>query len=207
MSQPTGRPARAQALLGAATLACSLAFSGPAAAVGVEEPAVRPKGTVGGALLGAEAVTLATAAFGVESGWAYLLGGAVGAAGGAVGGYFLEDSLEPRGSMFILAAGMILVIPTTVVVLNATAYRPPEDYVQDQPPQSAAATSRPRQGRTAQRLHLKRPLPSLVGMDEGTWTVGVPAISLLDVYSPEMRRTYDLEQATELRVPVLAMRF
>jgi hypothetical protein len=29
----------------------------------------------------------------------------------------------------------------------------------------------------------------------------------LDVYSPELRRTYNMERVSEVRVPVLAMRF
>jgi hypothetical protein len=225
MSQVIGGAARkAQgALLATALLTSSLSLSRPAAAVGVDEPASRPKGTIGGALIGAEAVTLSMAAFGVEPAWAYLVGGGVGAVGGGVGGYFLEDAVDARASMLILAAGMVLVVPTTVVVLNATAYQPPADYVQDQAPVPEATPGTPGEvpaatapavtgsatsrGRTAQRLHLRPRLPSLVGMDEGTWTLGVPALALVDVYSPELRRTYDVPQLTELRVPVLAMRF
>jgi hypothetical protein len=214
------------ALLVAATLAGSLSLTRPAAAVGVDEPESRPKGTVGGALLGAEAVTLSMAAFGVRPGWAYLVGGGVGAIGGGVGGYFLEDSVDARASMLILAAGMVLAVPTTVVVLNATAYQPPADYIQDQAPPATEATpgevpaatapavtgAASGRRRSAQRLErgqleVRPHLPSLVGMDEGTWTLGVPALSLVDVYSPELRRTYDVPRVTELRVPVLAMRF
>ncbi len=227
MSGVVGSAARRAkgALLVAATLAGSLSLSRPAAAVGVDEPASRPKGTIGGALIGAEAVTLSLAAFGVRPGWAYLVGGGIGAVGGGVGGFFLEDSVDARASMLILAAGMVLAVPTTVVVLNATAYEPPADYVQDQapapeaapeavpsPPPDATAPANTgaahSRARTARRLDVPPPrLPSLVGMDEGLWTLGVPALSLVDVYSPELRRTYDVPRVTELRVPVLAMRF
>ncbi len=229
MSQGIGGAARKAkgALLAAAVLMSSLAISRPAAAVGVDEPASRPKGTIGGALIGAEAVTLSMAAFGVRPSWAYLVGGGVGLVGGGVGGYFLEDAVDARAAMLILAAGMVLVVPTTVVVLNATAYQPPADYIQDQAPVPEATPGTPGEvpaatapavtgstssrGRTAQRhqprLHLQPRLPSLVGMDQGTWTLGVPALALVDVYSPELRRTYDVPRVTELRVPVLAMRF
>jgi hypothetical protein len=106
------------------------------------------KGTVGGALLGAERVLAVEAAADVQSPWAYIGGGLAGAAAGGVGGYFVEQNASPRVSMLLLAGGLTLAIPTTVAVLSATAYEPPADYLQDSapadepvadPPQPAAA--------------------------------------------------------------------
>jgi len=119
-----------------APLALAVAFTpGRAAAdVGKDKASGTAKGTVGGGLLGAELVLTVEAAAGVKSPWAYLVGGVAGAAGGAVGGYFIEKDASPRVSMLLLAGGLTLAIPTTVAVLSATAYEPPADYVQDTPP-------------------------------------------------------------------------
>ena len=92
------------------------------------------KGVVGGALLGAEVVMVTEAAFKVKPAWAYIVGGVAGAAGGGVGGYFLEQNGDARGPMLLLAGGMAFAIPTTVAVLSATNYEPPSTYLQDQPP-------------------------------------------------------------------------
>jgi hypothetical protein len=99
-----------------------------------KEPSSTGKGIVGGTLLGAEVVLLTEAAIDVSPDWLYYVGGAAGAIGGATAGYFLEDSLSSKGNMFLLAGGMLLVIPTTVAVLSATAYEQPAEYTQDQPP-------------------------------------------------------------------------
>lgn len=123
-------------LMVCAPLALAVTFTpGRAAAdVGKDKASGTAKGTVGGGLLGAELVLAVEAAAGVKSPWLYLAGGVVGAAGGAVGGYFIEKDSSPRVSMLLLAGGLTLAIPTTVAVLSATAYEPPADYVQDTPP-------------------------------------------------------------------------
>lgn len=116
-------------------LAASLLLPATALAdVGGLEASPNVKGTVGGALLGAELVLVTQAAFDVEPVWAYVVGGLAGAAAGGVGGYFVEQEGNPRLTMLMLGAGMAFAIPTTVAVLSATAYEPPADYLQDQPP-------------------------------------------------------------------------
>ena len=117
-------------------LAVFLAPGRALADIGEEAAKGYPKGTIGGGLLGAEAVLLVEAAVGVQNPWVYVGGGVVGAAGGAIGGYFLEkdDGVSARTSMLLLAGGLTLAIPTTVAVLSATAYEPPADYLEDKPP-------------------------------------------------------------------------
>jgi hypothetical protein len=91
------------------------------------------KGTIGGALLGAESVMLVEAAAGTKPAWAYAVGGGLGAAGGAVGGYFTEKGSSAKLPIYLLVGGMALAIPTTVAVLSTTAYEP-TNYVEDRPP-------------------------------------------------------------------------
>lgn len=117
-------------------LALAAATLTPLAAHATGEAEVSPtgKGIVGGALMGAELVMVTEAAFGVKPTWAYLVGGLAGGAAGGVGGYFVEQQDSPRASMLLLAGGLVFAIPTVVAVLNATAYEPPQAYLQDQPP-------------------------------------------------------------------------
>jgi len=98
------------------------------------EPTVSGKGLVGGALLGGEAVMLTEAALKVRPGWAYYVGGGAGLIGGGIAGHFLEDSLSSKSAMYLLSAGMLLAIPTTVAALNATSYDTPLEYTQDAAP-------------------------------------------------------------------------
>jgi hypothetical protein len=91
-----------------------------------EEVPATGKGIAGGALLGAEVVMLVEAAVGVKSGWVYILTGLLGAGAGGYGGYVVEQEADSKVSVYMLAGGMALVIPTTVAVLQATSYSPPE---------------------------------------------------------------------------------
>jgi hypothetical protein len=103
-------------------------------ATGVSEVSTTGKGVIGGALLGAEVVLVTEAAFKTQPTWAYIVGGVGGGIAGGVGGFFIEKDANPRTTMFMLAGGMALAIPTTVAVLSATAYEPPASYTQDRAP-------------------------------------------------------------------------
>jgi hypothetical protein len=103
----------------------------------VDEPAATGKGITGGVLLGAEVVMLTEAAFKVKPTWAYLVGGLAGGVAGGIGGYFVERDDANKTSMYMLAGGMALIIPTTVAVLSAKAYEPPADYTEDRGVQDA----------------------------------------------------------------------
>src|SRR5690349_12725881 len=100
-------------------------------ATGQVEVSPTGKGVVGGALLGGELVMSVEAAFEVQPAWAYILGGVAGAAGGGIGGHFVEQQSSPRVPMLMLAGGVAFAIPTVVAVLAATAYTPPAGYLQD----------------------------------------------------------------------------
>lgn len=210
--------------------ACTATFlvllsASSAFALGVDKASPTGKGITGGALLGAEAVMLVEAAIDVQPAWAYIVGGVAGAAGGGVGGYFIEKGGEPQPSMFLLAGGLALAIPTTVAVLSATAYKPPP-AVQDngptdepvaEPPQQEAPAPPPTQGRfqtpnarqraALQRLALQRP-PALLGLKhDGYLTLSVPTIELRDRYTLAERFEYGVPQRTELHVAVLDVTF
>lgn len=98
-----------------------------------EGVSVKGKGITGGVLLGAELVMAVEAAFGVRSTWAYIGGGAAGAIGGGIGGYFVEKTSSPKPANYLLVGGMALLIPTTVLILHTTAYRAPDHFVADEP--------------------------------------------------------------------------
>ncbi len=124
--------------LAVAAAAGSVTFLIPAVASaqaqGSEPVSATGKGITGGALLGAEAVLLSEAILDVKPGWAYLVGGLLGAGAGGFGGYYAEQQDSAKLSLYLLAGGMALAIPTTVAVLSATAYEPPADYTEDRGP-------------------------------------------------------------------------
>jgi hypothetical protein len=90
------------------------------------------KGITGGALLGAEAVTIVESLAGVQKPWLFVLGAVGGAAAGGVGGYFVEQgSSDGRVPVYMLAGGLALIIPAVVLTLNATRYHPDEGAAED----------------------------------------------------------------------------
>jgi hypothetical protein len=191
-----------------------------------EEVPATGKGIVGGALLGGELVMLVEAAFGVKSGWVYILSGVLGAGAGGFGGSLIEKEADAKVSVYMLAGGMALVIPTTVAVLQATSYSPPEDYTEDKPSAPFPASEPPKggppsispgapgpgsPGPTSLRYHWKegkmKLQAGLLGLNEGAVKVAVPAVELRPVYRPDELQKYGLEQKHELRVPVFSATF
>lgn len=116
-----------------AALAAGAILSVPSIAQ-AEEVTPTAKGIVGGAFVGGELVVFTEAIFGVRSGLAYVIGAGAGAAGGAVGGYFLEQNVDDgRIPAYVLAGGLALFIPALVVALDATRYMPTEGAREDKP--------------------------------------------------------------------------
>jgi len=112
----------------------------PASDARADEVSPTGKGIAGGALLGAEAVSIVESLVGVRSGWAYAIGAIVGAGGGGVGGYFVEQgSTDGKAPTYMLAGGLALIIPAVVLTLNATRYLPEEGVTEDHPPVGPAA--------------------------------------------------------------------
>lgn len=214
-------------LLSGAAVAATLVLGGSPARAAEDATEASPtgKGITGGALLGAEVVMLFEAAIKVKKPWAYALGGIAGGVAGGVGGYFVEDSGDAKLSIYLLAGGMALAIPTTVAVLNATSYDPGADATEDrgtkdepvaEPPQPTAAppqgaTKKARSRRVARRAPTQPELytapPALVGASPSTLSLSLPAVEVRNAYSRAELVQYGVKQATEVRVPVMRFVF
>ncbi|MGK4002607.1 hypothetical protein WMF31_08285 [Sorangium sp. So ce1036] len=175
------------------------------------------KGIVGGALLGGEVVMLTMGAIGVERAWPYLVFGGLGAVGGGVAGYFVEAAEPPAEvPLYMLAGGMALVIPTLVVTLNATAYRPPETD-QSEPIRNEPVAEPPQPGINVQitsdaapllrGIRAEAPRLGLIDIAPSRVALGVPALSLRPLYSQDELFKFRVTQGHELRVPVLRATF
>lgn len=225
----SGTPTKLLSIGLAAALASSvLSTSGLARA---DESSPSGKGIVGGALLGGELVMTIEAAAGVQKPLPYVVGGILGAGAGGVGGYFVEhNASDARPSLYMLAAGLALAIPVTVLTLNATSYHPPPDYQEDKtgaepaadapqpagapaptpPPATPSApppTSRlsPRATREVAQL---TPMPtSVVDIYSGSVRLAVPAVEIRPVYSMTEMRQYGMQQKEEVRIPVFHASF
>jgi len=144
-------------VLSLAAVAGMLVVAAPGVASAQTVVAIEPtaKGIVGCGLLGAEAVMLIEAAAGARPTWAYIVGGSLGAAAGAVGGYFLEQAAVGDNTLTGLAVGSLVLglglsIPTIVAVRGATRYQPEHDQPSDDNAPSTGpldeGTSRPAAG-------------------------------------------------------------
>jgi hypothetical protein len=138
-------------------------------------------GIAGGALVGAEIVLLTETALGVRPTWAYVVGGVVGAAGGGYAGYVIEQRAAPGATLYLYAAGVALLIPTIVWLGRAHEPKPPP-------------------------VPLDRDHALLVLEREGP-RLAVPAVEIRSVFSPRERLQLGVEDAQELRLPLLAARF
>jgi hypothetical protein len=179
------------------------------------------KGIVGGGLLGAEVVTMVEGVAGVRAGWAYWVGAIVGAGGGAVGGWAVEQAVNGDGTipMAMLAGGLALVIPAIVVSLDATRFRPDEGATEDHPPAIGPAADPGAAGGSVVGTPPPPPAAqppasapatapqSLLDVNTGDLRVGVPVPNVRPVFSLAEQRQYGLRAETEFRLPVLRVSF
>ncbi len=205
------------AIIAAAVLLGTTALATPAQADDVSSTG---KGIAGGALLGAEAVTIVEGLADVRPAWAYVVGGIAGAAGGAVGGYFVEHGdFDGHAPTYLLAGGLALVIPAIVLTLNATRYRPEDGATEDRVPVGPAAEpGAPGAGIVVAPAPPSPPPPpppavapappqSLLDLHQGAFRMGVPVPDVRPVFSVAQQRQYGMRGETELRVPVLHVTF
>ena len=194
-----------------------------------DEIAGTPKAMVGGGFLGAEVVAIPMAIAGVRAGWAYAVFPPLGAIGGVIGGYFMDQAYDSSGnnggtkqsaygSAFMLAGGMALIIPTIVLMLNATRYHPSENAVEDRAPKNVGPEANPGAAGGSSVAPAKDgggnggnqppyvPL-SLVDMHEGTLRLGIPVPEVTTSYTLKQVRELGVVQGTEVRVPVFKLAF
>jgi len=242
-SLPSSRPVKKPLSARLAPAAVAAAF-GVAALVGhspdarAEEVSPKGKGIVGGAFLGAEVVTIPMALFNVRSGAAYAIGGGLGAIGGGVGGYFIEQGSDNgRAPVYMLAGGLALIIPTMVLVLNATRYMPSENASEDRAPTNGppadpgkvggsvvlgggaeaatpaapAATPPSQPGTTTPPPASPGPpeLPqSLIDLRQGPGLrMGLPVPEVRPMYSMVEQKTLGVPNQAELRMPIFKATF
>jgi hypothetical protein len=181
------------------------------------------KGIVGGALLGAEVVMMPMGIAGLKPWWPYLVFGGVGAVGGAVGGWAVEQAAPPaEAPLYMLAGGLALIIPTLVLTLNATTKK---DYGDETTPAPVTDPSKPGEpapdGTTVtvtsdarKQLKLKRKrateqrVPTAaVDLSGDAVRMGIPAIVIKPMYSDVERSMFGVAQQTEVRIPVFNAAF
>jgi hypothetical protein len=194
------------------------------------EVSVRGKGIAGGAMIGAEIGVLALSAGHAKSAWMYIaLPGAL-AAGGAVGGYYLENASRDAGSpgipMLVLGLGLGLVIPTVILAIDANAYHAETDElsptdggtvstggsveVSGSAGGSGGATTTPSKPvkRRLQQSSLYRP-GALVNFDDmrSTLSIGMPSMQLVPTYTLAERVQFGVPQRYEVRAPIFSVAF
>ncbi len=204
MNKPTFQQLRNS--IGVLAAGAVLGWSAPASA----EVSSTGKGTVGGALLGGEAVLMLQAAFGTQEAWAYAVGGVAGAAAGGVGGYFLEQEASPRVNLGLLFGGMALIIPTVILCLDA-AYDSPPSSGEQAPPSDAPTPDPPQPGQSGELArtseHDSEPAGTFVDLGAGDVNLGVPHVVVSAVHSPEEIQRYGVRQQTQVLVPLVGARF
>lgn len=173
-----------------ASCALALGLAGTDCRAQSAEASPTGKGITGGALLGAETVTLVEAAIGVKPAWAYLVGAAVGAGGGGVAGHYLEQgATDPKPVTFLLAGGIALIVPTVIVVLNATRYQPPDNFQHDDGNGDAAElTGSLRDGARVPRLE-------------------APTFLVKQAFTQREMQTFGVRQSSEYHLSLLRVRF
>jgi hypothetical protein len=217
-------PHRPAALVMAAVLGASV-VAAPLREARADDVSSTGKGIGGGALLGGEVVWIVEGIAGVHSGWAYVIGGVLGAGGGGVGGYFVEKgSSDGKAPMYMLAGGLALVIPAVVLMLNGTRWQPEEGATEDRTPVGPPAepgspgtsiTGQPNAG-AAPTPAPPPPAPppaapppqSLLDLHRGSFRIGIPLPDVKPAFTVSETMQYGLRtQGTELRMPVLHVTF
>jgi len=168
------------------------------AQVGTETAPSGARGTIGGLFVGAETTMLVEAAFKVRPVWAYALGGGLGGVLGSLGGYALDEAGNTPVSMTLLVAGLLLAVPTTIVVLNATNYHPPTIGAEGQ-------ESLAKRGGRAQ-VGLPRTL-ALAQYHRESLALGVPAVEISWLSPANGARRGEVQAGTRVLVPIFSATF
>ncbi len=104
---------------------------GPASAQDLPQEPIRasPKGTIGLGLVGAELGLIIPSAAGLNKVWALTVFPVVGAAGGALAGYFaLDKPGREKGSVAALVVGLAGVLPAILVTVKGVRQERRDSY-------------------------------------------------------------------------------
>lgn len=196
------------------------------------------KGAIGGGMLGAEVVAIPMGIAGVRAPWAYAVFPVLGAVGGVIGGYFMDKAYndagpqtQAYGSAFLLAGGMVLLIPTVVVVLNATRWRPAEEATVDRPAKDYPPADPGKAGGSVITGGSATPTPapapkpaetnpaggggagapsvpvSLIDVRGGAFSFGIPVPELRTDYTLREVKEYGVKQTSMVHLPLLKLAF
>ncbi|MFW6023766.1 MAG: hypothetical protein ACOC9O_03380 [Myxococcota bacterium] len=159
-----------------------------------------PKGTIGLGVLGAEVGFAVPALAGLDDWWWYAIFPAVGAAGGAVAGWYaIDEPNRHKVAVSMLTVGMALIIPTAVLTLSLTAYDPEDERSVVPAEQGASRVEEERQ--RAERL--RRAGPGLVRRSDEGWLLTAPGVAVAAVRSHKERILLGAQARTEVQVPLL----
>ncbi|HJL15062.1 MAG TPA: hypothetical protein RMH99_05365 [Sandaracinaceae bacterium LLY-WYZ-13_1] len=190
------------------------------------------KGILGGGILGAEigfivpALIVSAGARELDEAWAWILFPAIGAAGGAVGGYFaLEDPQTtdmsgavtqqgfPEVAVAVLAVSMALIVPTFVGVLALTSYSPgatEDDSGQGASGDEDAAEEGGEAEESAMQSAVRRTLaggPGLLRFDGDAVLLGMPMVHSSPTFTAEERAHMRLTGSQDVRIPLVSGTF
>lgn len=189
------------------------------------------KGILGGGILGAEigfmvnALIVNAGVHELDEWWAWILFPAIGAAGGAIGGYYaLEDPNMQQGfpevAVAVFAISMALIVPTFVGVLALTAYNPgpdtgggtgatgDEDASGDEAaPSDETPAAEPDSTSQSARERILAGGPGLLRFDGGRVLLGIPMITSAPSYTAEERAHMPLPRMADVRIPVVSGAF
>jgi len=181
------------------------------------------KGVIGLGMVGAEVGFIVPAVAGLNETWAFIVFPVIGAAGGAVGGYFALESGCAAGqacvpiSVAILSFAMAMVIPTMVITLAATAYDP-EDEGTVLPEQEGGAEALDEGdvgGDAATPIDTEEPPPvdtaapatGLLRWSNDGLALGVPALELTLSQTAQESMRYGGQGQAEVHVPLFSGAF
>lgn len=105
-----------------AALFASVLGAAPAAEAQRNRVEAGYKATVGLGLLGAELGFVIPVASGLDETWSLITFPLVGAAGGAVGGYYLDRANVRAASVTSLVLGIAFAVPSIIITVGATRY-------------------------------------------------------------------------------------
>jgi hypothetical protein len=179
-----------------------MSLSTPAGAAEAQDPSVfeevraTPKGTIGLGLVGAEIGLIIPSVSGLREPWALTVFPVVGAAGGALAGYFaLDKPGREKGSVAALAVGLAGVIPAVLVTVKGVREERQERWEPN--PQIRLRT-----GKEQRAFEMVEAGPGLLRRSRSGLRAAMPGMSMswMAPRGAETERMGGLRERTELRL-------